>query len=240
MAGVRQTFGLVTPRPDRASGCVCARLTAGPIPSSDALGFEDDDRRLVDHQLVRRRRMIQFVDADVSMAGIGGLEGEGSGMPAWDAATWWTAVGSIVGIVALAVGLLAWLRPVQKGTGRLNVVVTNDFPVFNQLDGSRTVGDHLVGVTLRNPTGDPVKVTGWGLRFPSGRTLRVFHPQVAWDPPLPYVVPPCDSAMWHLDPHEVRRASAKERVPFDKMHAFVNLADGRTIMSSRRGVPLAD
>lgn len=162
-------------------------------------------------------------------------------MPSWDASTW-SVISACVGILGVLVAVLAWLRPggLRQG-GRLGVEVRNVFPVFTQLDGGQRVGDHLVAVTLKNPTAHPVKVTSWGFRLGrKGPTMYVTQPPVHWEAPVPHVVAAHDSASWHATPAQLRQARVDKGVRYRGFRAFVSLADGRTITAKKRGVPLKD
>lgn len=163
-------------------------------------------------------------------------------VPDWDASTWGTVIGCAIGIVGVVVAILAWLRPgASRQEGQLQVEVSNVFPVFTQLDGSQRVGEHLVAVTLRNPTSHPVKVTWWGFELGrTGQKMYVTDPPVDWEPPVPHIVPAHDSAGWHITPAQLRQAVKDKRVRYQDFRAFVSLADGRTIKAGKSGVPLKD
>jgi hypothetical protein len=161
-------------------------------------------------------------------------------LPEWDTATWITAIGVVVASIGVVVAILAWLKPsiLKPALGDLRVEVSNIFPVFDQIDGSQTLGDLLIGVTLRNGTEHSVKVTGWGVQLPGGDKVVVMRPTTVWEPRLPHWVPASDEATWHFDPDEIRRISAERGAAFKKMRAYVGLADGRTVWAAK-GVPLA-
>lgn len=63
----------------------------------------------------------------------------------------WTAVAAVAAVLTVGVAILAWRRPKQpdKPTPAphelLTVDVSYDIPVFDQPDGSQTLGDDLVG-----------------------------------------------------------------------------------------------
>ena len=89
----------------------------------------------------------------------------------------WAVAGLAIALVGVAVAVLAWRRPRAPNAPKpapheqLTVVVGNEFPVFNQPDGSSRLGDHLVGVTVRNGAGAQVRAVGFGLHLPGDSTL---------------------------------------------------------------------
>jgi hypothetical protein len=163
----------------------------------------------------------------------------------WDPATWvGIALTIAFGVAGIVLAIWFWIRPRSPTANRpakheqLRMDVSNEFPIFDQPDGSRTVGDHLVGVTVRNGTARPVRVIGWGIGLPADRSIAVQAPTTTWEPRLPYWLQAGDAATWYVDAAELRRQSAALSVPFDHMVAFACFADGRRI-SADRGVPLA-
>lgn len=163
----------------------------------------------------------------------------------WDSGTW-VGIGLALffGVAGLASGFWFWWRPrapkdakAPENHEMLRVEVSNEFPVFDHPDGSRSVGDHLVGVTARNGSRGAVRATGWGLSIPGNRTIVAPAPTTIWEPRLPLWIQPRDAATWYFDADELRRQAASLETPFDKMVAFVRFADGREIRADR-GVPL--
>lgn len=161
-------------------------------------------------------------------------------MADWDTATRITAISAVVALIGVVVAFLAWWKPriLKSALRGLRVEVSNIFPVFDLIDGSQRLGDHLVGVTLRNGTEHSVKVTGWGVQLPGAEKVVVMRPTTAWEPRLPHWVPASDEATWHFDPVEIRRISSERGAAYKKMRAYVRLADGRTVWAPK-GVPLA-
>ncbi len=118
-------------------------------------------------------------------------------MPTWDAVTWATVVATAVAVCGVAVAVLAWLRPRHPRAEAfvmphetLQVKVSNHFPVLDNYDGSRQIGDHLVGVTVSNGTSRAVKATNWGVHLPGSRNLVVMARTTSWEPPLPHWIQP--------------------------------------------------
>ena len=150
-------------------------------------------------------------------------------------------VGIGLGAGSLTLGIGAWLWP-RTGARRrpheqLRVTVSNHIPVFDQADGSKRLGDHLVAVTVSNGTERPVKATGWGVHLPGKRNLVALAPTTTWEPRLPHWVQPGDEATWYLDAERVRSQAAELSCRFDDMHAYVSFADGREVLADR-GIPL--
>jgi hypothetical protein len=111
-------------------------------------------------------------------------------MPTLDAA----AVDILVGVVGVVVALIAWRWPRTRARLRaheqLRVTVRNHFPVFDHLDGSKTLGDLLVAVVVSNGTERPVKVTSWGVHLPGNRNLVLIAPTTTREPRLPHWIQP--------------------------------------------------
>jgi hypothetical protein len=176
----------------------------------------------------------------VADAGFGGDLGE------TDRVDWtlvWTAVAAVSTVLGVGVAVLAWRRPKQPDRPTparhelLTVDVSYDIPVFDQPDGSQTLGGDLVGVTARNGTDRPVRATGWGVVLPGQRRMVVTVPPRAWEPRLPHWISPGDAATWYLNVDDVRRQAATLGCDFDEMTAYVSFADGREILAAR-GMPL--
>lgn len=149
----------------------------------------------------------------------------------------------ILGVAALVIGLVAWLRPrapkqVTAPHQTARVEVANCIPVYDLPDGSTDLGEHFIGVTVLNGESAPVRVMGWGLLLPGNRRMVVTRPQTNFEPRLPHWVDPGDQAQWFLDADEVRRQQATLGCKFDDMIAYVSLADGRELKAPG-GVPLA-
>lgn len=83
-----------------------------------------------------------------------------------------------------------------------------------------------------------MKVTGWGFLLPGGKRLVVQTPATTWEPRLPHWVPSADRASWFMEARDVRSVATAQRIAFQKMVPFVQLADGREICAPK-GVPLA-
>lgn len=154
-----------------------------------------------------------------------------------------TLLGVIFGGLAVLVAVVAWLWPRPSQTRReshetVRVEVNNSFPVFDRPSGAQEVGEHYVGVTLRNGSPSPVKVVAWGVSLPGDRRVVLQRPSTAWEPRLPHWVPSSDSATWFMEAAELRNVALAQAIDFKKMIAYVQLADGREIRASR-GVPLA-
>lgn len=87
-------------------------------------------------------------------------------------------VGSVAAVVTVVVAVLAWRRPQgaadpDRARRKVSVEVAYAMPLFDMPDGSQEFGEDLVSVTVRNSTGQAVKVNGWGVHLPGGRNLVV-------------------------------------------------------------------
>lgn len=163
-------------------------------------------------------------------------------MPPWNDPLW-VPVGLAIGTVGVVLTLLLWYKPrspkrLPAAHQTVRVEVANSFPVYHQQDGSRDVGEHLIGVTVLNGEAAPIKVLGWGLLLPEGRRMVITRPQTSFEPRMPHWVQPGDQALWFLDADEVRRQRAHIGCKFEQMIAYVSLADGREL-KAENGVPLA-
>jgi hypothetical protein len=176
---------------------------------------------------------------------VGGLSDHGAMLPQWDASTWFGAIASAVAVASLGLAYLAWQHPrspkppAPKPHELVRVEVANMFPVFDEPDGSQTLGDHLIGVTLRNGSERQVRAVGWGVQLPGDRKLVARVRAAAWEPTLPHWVQASDHATWHLEADEMRTQARAHDLDFTKMVAYVSLADGRTI-SADGGLPLKE
>ncbi len=157
-------------------------------------------------------------------------------MPPWND-PFWVPVGLFIGVVGVVLTWLLWLRPRHPKHGKVSVVASNDFLVYDQPDGSKDLGDHLVGVTLRNGGPDRVKVTSWGLILPGNRRVVATGRLSPIEPLLPHWVEPGDHAEWFLEAGEMRRQKAALGCRFRQMVPYVTLADGRELRA-KRGLPL--
>ena len=159
----------------------------------------------------------------------------------WDSSVW---VGLVVGLVGILLAIAAWRWPrapqltAPQAHERARVEVSNLFPVFDRPDGTRDVGDHIVGVTLRNGESRPLQVTGWGFLIPGDRRLVLPAPAVPWDPPLPAWVAAGGAETWNFPAGLVRAKQRDLACAFDELIGFVTLADGRELVADK-GVPLA-
>jgi hypothetical protein len=166
-------------------------------------------------------------------------------MPAWDATMWVTAIATAAAVVGLVVATLAWLRPRSPRAEehvlphqRLRVTVSNHFPVFDQVDGSKKLGDHLIAFTVHSGTSRQVKATGWGVHLPGNKNLVAMVPTTHWEPSLPHWIEPGDEATWYLTADDVRRQAEESKCKFGDIRGYVSFADGREISASD-GLPLS-
>ena len=135
-------------------------------------------------------------------------------------------IGAVTGVVALAWQVITW-----RHSGAV-VAVTARQAYSPAYDGP------LVNVSARNSGRSPVTVNGWGLRLPDGGTMICTKP-VLWSSPMPYRLEPGADGSWLLPTHEVAHFCAERGVRQQDMIAFVDLADGRTIIAKERGIGLA-
>lgn len=137
-------------------------------------------------------------------------------------------VGAVTGVAALAWQVITWTK---SGA----VVRVTAAQAFVALGGS---SEQFLNVTARNTGRSPVTVKAWGLQFPDGRTLAFLKP-APWSSPLPHRLEPGAEGDWYALTAEVARSCAEYRVRQQDMTAFVNLADGRTIIARERGIGMA-
>lgn len=160
-------------------------------------------------------------------------------MPDWFA----MAVG-VAGIASTAIAVVAWVRPRPKTVqlrnavrGDVEVVTVNTFPVFQRLDGTSDLGNHQIAVTVRNLGELSILVKSWGIDVGDGGNLvdlRGLHS----NPTLPQWVASGADLSFYMPAADVRKVAAERQMPFEKMHGWVSLADGRQVFS-RKPVPLA-
>ena len=137
-------------------------------------------------------------------------------------------VGTVTGVAALAWQVVTW----RKSGAVVRVTATQAFLAYG---GS---SEQYLNVTARNTGRSPVTVNGWGLRFPDGRTL--FFPNPApWSSPPSYRLEPGADGNWYAPTAEVARSCTEYSVRQQDMTAFVNLADGRTIIARERGIGMS-
>jgi hypothetical protein len=86
---------------------------------------------------------------------------------------------------------------------------SNHFPVFDQVDGSKELGDHLIVLTVPNGTSRAVKATGWGVHLPGNKNLVAMAPTTPWETSLPHCIQPGDEATWYLKADDVRRQAGE-------------------------------
>jgi len=157
-------------------------------------------------------------------------------VPPWSD-PFWVPVGLLVGVVGVFLTWLFWFKPRSPKHGKLRVVGSTDFLLYDQPDGTKQPGDLLIGVTLHNGSPARAKVVGWGLRLPGNRRMVVPGRLTPIEPLLPHWVEPGDDAEWYLDAAEVRRQQASLGCKFSQMVPYVTLADGRELRD-KRGVLL--
>ena len=137
-------------------------------------------------------------------------------------------VGAVTGVAALAWQVITWI----KSGAVVRVTATQAFLAYG---GS---SEQFLNVTARNTGRSPVTVKGWGLQFPDGRTMVFPHP-APWSSPPSHRLEPGAEGSWYTPTAEVARSCAEYRVRQQDMTAFVNLADGRTIIARERGIGMA-
>lgn len=158
-------------------------------------------------------------------------------MPPWSDPIW-VGVGIIATLVFGLIGVIAWLKPRSPSRRPAKhetvwVDVSNSIPVFDLPDGTKELGEHLVGVEVHNGSTRPVKVVSWGIKLPGDRKLFVPTPTTHWEPRLPHWVQPGDEAEWFVEAEELRHQQATLGCRFDQMIPYVRLADGRELMSEK-------
>lgn len=98
--------------------------------------------------------------------------------------------------------------------------------------------EQFLNMTAHNTGRSPVTVKGWRLRFPDGGAI-VFPNPAPWSSPPSYRLEPGTEGTWFAPTAEVARSCARYGVRQQDMTAFVNLADGRTIIAKERGIGMA-
>lgn len=79
-------------------------------------------------------------------------------------------IGYAIGVLGVAVAVAAWLRPRHaarrprnKVVGDIVVDTSNGWLMFDHADGSSSLSDHLVIVTVRNVGHDRALLKNWGI-----------------------------------------------------------------------------
>lgn len=152
-------------------------------------------------------------------------------------------VGVLTGTVGALTGAasLIWQVSIHRRSGRLvSVVVSNVIPVYGPRHAPEFRDDDQVALTVINRGGAPVSVLNFGVRIgraSQARNLFVVDPH-PMSTPLPAVVEPGGQPVQVTVPvNELRRAERDLGVPFRQMRPWVELGDGRRILS-RKPVPL--
>lgn len=153
-------------------------------------------------------------------------------------------IGYAIAVLAIAVAIAAWLRPRHpslaprnKVSGDIVVDTTSGWMALDHLDGSQSLSEHLVIITVRNVSHDSVLLRNWGISIGDDGNI-VDLGSVPFNPRLPSWLKPGEDLSFHMRAGDVRAIAAERRIPFKKMHAWVGLGDGRTV-KSRKSVPLA-
>lgn len=153
-------------------------------------------------------------------------------------------IGYAIAVIALAVAVVAWLRPRHparpprnKVSGDIVVDTTNGWMTFDHPDGSHSVSEHLVIITVRNVGHDSALLKNWGISVSRDGNIVDFG-SLYYNPTLPHWLKPGEDLSFHMLAGNVRAIANERNIPFKKMHAWVGLGDGRTV-KSKKPVPLA-
>ena len=152
-------------------------------------------------------------------------------------------ISPFLGITGFLLAFFFWWKPRQpnsKSRGRISreirVAVSNQLPVFDVGLRSERVGDHLVGITVKNLSDRRHLIVNWAIGMTKKANLFVVEP-VHWDPKLPCWIEPGQSLTFHAPADELRSAHVEKEIPFKKMKPWVEFGDG-TRIHSKSSVPL--
>lgn len=152
----------------------------------------------------------------------------------------WIALGLIGTFASLGAGVYYGRRGMKAADQgpKVTVKVTNMIPAYGLPDGSRTLGDHFVGVEAANTGGRPATITGWGVKFPGDRRMVLTTP-VNWSTSLPHQLTPGGPPAHFVVPaDELRHVHRTAGIPYRKMRPYIALADGTELFGDQ-SVPLA-
>lgn len=143
-------------------------------------------------------------------------------MTATDIAAW---VGALAGVGALLWQVLTWRRSSHRVKVSTAIAVT---------DIGRMPGDAEVYVTVeaRNLGSSSVDITNWGIALARRENAWVNTP-IPISTVVPHRLEAGAKATFYFPEPALRDAHATRKVPYTRMHPWVQLATGKTVRANR-------